>query len=105
MLGDNKQANKWAREDMVTSGNRFIERQYYKVRDWVRRGKIETRYINTKENCADMMTKAVSVEVAGNDGVGDMLSGRKSFPDIPEPDDSLTTSGVSMNEPQESLSA
>ena len=87
--GDNKQANKWAREDMVTSGNRFIERQYYKVRDWVRRGKIETRYINTKDNCADMMTKAVSVEVAGDSGVGHMLSGLKPFPDIPEPDDSL----------------
>ena len=25
MLGDNKQANKWAREDMITSGNRFID--------------------------------------------------------------------------------
>ena len=74
---------------MVTSGNRFIERQYYKVRDWVRRGHIETRYINTKENCSDMMTKAVSVEVAGADGVGHMLSGLKPFPDLPEPEDSL----------------
>ena len=31
LLGDNQQAGKWSREDMVTSGNRFIERQYYKV--------------------------------------------------------------------------
>ena len=30
LLGDNQQAGKWSREDMVTSGNRFIERQYYK---------------------------------------------------------------------------
>ena len=89
MLGDNKQANKWAREDMITSGNRFIERQYYKVRDWVRRGQIETRYVNTKQNCADMMTKAVSVEVAGATGVGHMLSGLTAFPEIPPPDDSL----------------
>ena len=35
------------------------------------------------------MTKAVSVEVAGDSGVGHMLSGLKPFPDIPEPDDSL----------------
>ena len=68
---------------------RACERQYYKVRDWVRRGHIETRYINTKENCSDMMTKAVSVEVAGADGVGHMLSGLKPFPDLPEPEDSL----------------
>ena len=37
LLGDNKQAGKWGREDMVTNGNRFIERQYYKVRDWIRK--------------------------------------------------------------------
>jgi len=35
------------------------------------------------------MTKAVSVEVAGADGVGHMLSGLKPFPDLPEPEDSL----------------
>eukprot|EP01043_Picozoa_sp_COSAG02_P008231 COSAG02_NODE_260_length_26771_cov_3110.350817_2_plen_138_part_00 len=28
--GDNKQAGKWGREDMITGGNRFIERQYFK---------------------------------------------------------------------------
>ena len=26
LLGDNTRAGRWAREDMVTNGNRFIER-------------------------------------------------------------------------------
>ena len=29
-LGDNVQAGRWAREDMITVGNRFIERMYFK---------------------------------------------------------------------------
>jgi len=55
----------------------------------IRQGQIETRYVNTKQNCADMMTKAVSVEVAGATGVGHMLAGLAAFPEIPPPDDSL----------------
>ena len=93
LLGDNKQAGKWSREDMITSGNRFIGRQYYKVRDWIRTGVLESRYVNTRVNCSDIMTKAVSVETAtdlgGIQNLGGMLSGTNSLPPIPEREDSL----------------
>ena len=48
---------------MVTSGNRFIERQYYKVRDWIRTGVLESRYVNTRVNCADI---TVVLEITQN---------------------------------------
>ena len=41
-------------EDMITSGNRFIERMYFKVREGVENGDVEARYINTKLNVADV---------------------------------------------------
>ena len=82
-----EQAGKWSREDMVTNGNRFIERQYYKVRDWIRKGELDSRYVNTKENCADMMTKAVSTETAAS--LGGMLSGTTDLPETPEPEDAI----------------
>ena len=31
LLGDNKRASRWAREDTITNGNGFIERMYFKV--------------------------------------------------------------------------
>ena len=33
MLGDNAQADRWAREAMVTNGNRHIERDFHKIKD------------------------------------------------------------------------
>ena len=63
LLGDNKQAGRWAREDMITNGNRFIERMYFKVREGVQAGHIEPRYINTKLNPSDLFTKDVPREV------------------------------------------
>ena len=36
MLGDNKQAGKWSREDMVTNGNRFIELTHVTMPSWLR---------------------------------------------------------------------
>ena len=87
LLGDNKQAGKWGREDMITNGNRFIERQYYKVRDWIRKGELDSRWINTKLNCSDIMTKAVSTETA--DTMGSMLSGMTEFPETPESEDAI----------------
>ena len=75
------------REDMVTSGNRFIERQYYKVRDWIRTGVLESRYINTRVNCSDLMTKAVSVETS--EELGGMLAGKIELPPVPERADAV----------------
>ena len=84
---DDSGLGRWGREDMITSGNRFIERQYFKVRDWIRRGELDSRYINTKLNCADMLTKAVSVETA--ETLGPMLSGEVPLPAMPEPEDAI----------------
>ena len=57
MLGDNKQACQWSRIEMVTNSNRFIERQYHKVREFILAGDLETRYINTKLNVSDVFTE------------------------------------------------
>ena len=31
--GDNLQANRWASSDLITTGNKFIERDYFKVNE------------------------------------------------------------------------
>ena len=87
MLGDNKQACRWSRTEMVTNGNRFIERQYHKVREFILAGDLETRYINTKLNVSDVFTKDVSREVI--EALGPMLTGRKPWPETPAADDAM----------------
>jgi len=56
-------------------------------RDWVKAGIVEPRYVNTKVNCSDMLTKAVSREDATVKG--GMLSGVQDLPDIPTAEDAL----------------
>ena len=85
VLGDNEQAGRCSREDMITAGNRFIERQYFKTKEGIEKGEIETLWVSGKLNCSDVMTKAVSREVT--ETLGAMLAGRKDFPDMPEPED------------------
>ena len=87
MLGDNKQAGRWARTEMITNGNRFIERQYHKVRDFILHGDLEARYINTKLNVSDVFTKDVSREVI--DTLGLMLTGRVPWPPTPSAEDAM----------------
>jgi len=87
MLGDNKQACRWSRTEMVTNGNRFIERQYHKVREFILAGDLETRYINTKLNVSDVFTKDVSREVI--EALGPMLTGRAPWPDTPAAEDAM----------------
>eukprot|EP01043_Picozoa_sp_COSAG02_P011787 COSAG02_NODE_440_length_22296_cov_173.657386_13_plen_69_part_00 len=48
---------------MITNGNRFIERMYFKVREGFEKGDIDPRYINTKLNVSDVFTKDASREV------------------------------------------
>ncbi len=36
--GDNLQANRWAPSDLITTGNKFIERDYFKVKEWIEAG-------------------------------------------------------------------
>ena len=87
LLGDNKQAGRWSRDDMITNGNRFIERMYFKVREGVLAGDVETRYINTKQNPSDLFTKDVPREVV--EVLGPMLTGEAAWPDTPESEDAL----------------
>ena len=87
LLGDNKQAGRWAREDMITNGNRFIERMYFKVREGVKAGAVEPRYINTKLNPSDLLTKDVSREVI--EALAGMFSGQLPWPETPESETAL----------------
>ena len=81
MLGDNAQADRWAREAMVTNGNRHIERDFHKIKEAVERNLIEPRKIKGEENTSDMFTKAVSREVTAH--LHDMLRGAAPLPEIP----------------------
>jgi len=62
MVGDNQQATTWAHEHIITDGNRFIERDFFKLRDFVNRGYVDPRWRSGKDNPADVYTKAVSKE-------------------------------------------
>ena len=86
-LGDNVQAGRWATEDMITVGNRFIERMYYKVREGVENGDIDPRYINTKLNVSDVLTKGVSREIV--QGMQAIIAGDVPWPEIPDAETAL----------------
>ena len=64
-----------------------IERMYFKVREGVLAGDVETRYINTKQNPSDLFTKDVPREVV--EVLGPMLTGEAAWPDTPESEDAL----------------
>eukprot|EP01043_Picozoa_sp_COSAG02_P092708 COSAG02_NODE_29297_length_572_cov_0.765328_1_plen_116_part_01 len=87
VLGDNLQAGRWAREDMITNGNRFIERMYFKVREGYTNGDIDPRYINTKLNVADVLTKGASREIVVK--MQRIMSGQEEWPEIPDSETAL----------------
>jgi hypothetical protein len=62
MVGDNQHATAWAHEHIITDGNRFIERDFFKLRDFVIRGYVDPRWRSGKDNLADVHTKTVSKE-------------------------------------------
>ena len=82
-----KAVGRWAMEDMITSGNRFIERMYFKVREGVQAGDVEARYINTELNVSDVMTKGAGREVIAK--LQAMLCGREPWPDTPDAEGAL----------------
>ena len=86
-LGDNVQAGRWATEDMITVGNRFIERMYFKVREGVENGDVDPRYINTKLNVSDMLTKGVNREIVRV--MQATFAGDAPWPDIPDAETAL----------------
>ena len=49
-------------EHIITDGNRFIERDFFKLRDFVNRGYVDPRWRSGKDNPVDVYTKAVSKE-------------------------------------------
>ena len=91
MLGDNKQAGRWSRYDMITNGNRFIERMYHEVKEGIEASDIETRYIDTKLNVSDVFTKDVSKEVVRT--LGPMLCGQTPWPEMPDSEEKLQDTG------------
>ena len=78
MLGDNKQADRWAREHMVSDGNRYIERDFHRIVDAVKRGDIEPRHVGTKLNLSDIFTKSVTKDVIT--ALYDVMRGVGEFP-------------------------
>jgi len=61
MLGDNRQALKWSREDYITPGNRYYARDLRYSKRRVEDGTCDTRYIAGEDNLVDIGTKAVKV--------------------------------------------
>ncbi len=76
-----------ATEDMITVGNRFIERMYFKVREGVENGDVDPRYINTKLNVSDMLTKGVNREIVRT--MQAIVAGDAPWPDIPDAETAL----------------
>ena len=60
---------------------------YFKVREGVGNGDVEPRYINTKLNVADVLTKAAARDVF--DRMQKILSGEEPWPDIPSSETAL----------------
>ena len=94
LLGDNVAAGRWAMEDMITSGNRFIERMYFKVREGVQAGDVEARYINTKLNVSDILTKGAPREVIAV--LHGMICGKVPWPDTPDAEGALRAQLLEM---------
>ena len=83
-LGDNDQATRLSYEDIVTSGNRMIRNNYHFVKECVEAGDIDTRRVDTLENIADPMTKALSRQYC--ERLLPILTGNgDGLPELPQP--------------------
>ena len=83
-LGDNDQATRLSHEDIVTSGNRMIRNNYHFVKECVEEGDIDTRRVDTLENIADPMTKALSRQYC--ERLLPVLTGNgDGLPELPQP--------------------
>ena len=54
---DNLGAVALSKDQRSCQRSRHIERRYLRIREWVADGEIEVRYINSRDNCADALTK------------------------------------------------
>jgi hypothetical protein len=63
MVGDNQHATTWVHARIITDGNRFIERDFFKLRNFVNRGYVDPPWRSGEDNPADVYdTKVVSKE-------------------------------------------
>ena len=85
---DNKQALGWSTEQMVTNGNRFIERDYHKVKEWVEMGYLDPRHVKGIENPSDLFTKSVDAPTQRH--LGPMISGKVLLNPVSLPLNALT---------------
>ena len=76
--GDNRNARDWAQEYILTEGNQHLDRQYFIVRERTASGDILPIWIPTKDNPADVGTKAIDGTVANN--LEPYMSGQKEIP-------------------------
>ena len=60
VLGDNDQATRLSREDIVTPGNRYIRADYHFAKECVELGDVCSRRVSTAENISDVLTKPLS---------------------------------------------
>jgi len=77
-IGDNKNANDWAREKMITDGNRHVDICYMKVRERVAMGELRPEWISGKLNPSDLLTKMVAKDVV--DSLMKTLQGLEAIP-------------------------
>jgi hypothetical protein len=64
LYGDNKAANLLTTKDFISSGNQYVTQYYHYIKELVHEKHIETRYVNTKDNLADLYTKPVTIQVS-----------------------------------------
>ena len=63
IFGDNRAANGLCEQNMVTQGNQFIRTSYHYVKEAIRSGDVRVCWIDTGDNVADLMTKAVARQI------------------------------------------
>ena len=63
IYGDNMAANKLTKEDFISTNNQYIYLPYHWIKELVRGGEIEVRYVPTKHNISDVFTKSVGPDV------------------------------------------
>ena len=59
IYADNAQANRLAREDLVTAGNMYFRTTYHYNKEAVRDGFVDVIYVKTDKNISDACTKAL----------------------------------------------
>ena len=63
LLGDNTQANRLCKEHFVSTGNQYIYLPYHFNKEAVELGIVDVRWLHTKLNAADLLTKPVPRQV------------------------------------------